>query len=186
MRMICRTPVVLALLASLLLLCGNCGGRYGEKRDAAESVTIAGKLSLRGSQPFSVLFLDGEDGKQYVIQSSTLLDELKHLHGMDVMLEGSISSKPHYGVPVLVVKAYKLLALPGGEMPFIGVILVQEDECYLRQDTGASWLIRGEFEGTLASFPGAKVWVIGEKTAGEVPGIQVTGYGMIAPAPTGD
>lgn len=146
-----------------------------------EPVEVAGTLSLRGSSPFPLLLLEAQGGDVYAVQSSSILSELKSLSGMEVSITGFLVEEEGGSPPVLVALTYRLLPLPGGEVPLVGKVRLAEGGCFLETEAGGSWQITGEFAVIFRELPGAKVWVIGETSdAGEEHGtIRVVGYGLI-------
>jgi hypothetical protein len=173
---------ILAVSVLLLILSGlsGCGGKYGNENNSIVAVEVSGTLSLRGSQPYPILLLETGDGGEYLLRSPDKLDELKNLKGMRVILTGTTPKHSSVTIPVLSVENYSLLPLPGGEEPLVGTLAVADERCVLRIEKETLLMITGEFERVLSGFPGAKVWVIGERgTDGE---LRVTGYGIIVPS----
>ncbi|UCH84981.1 MAG: hypothetical protein JSW50_04630 [Candidatus Latescibacterota bacterium] len=169
---------------------GGCGGSKGQKNggdDAAnKEVVVEGRVSLRGSTPFTLLLLEAKDGKHYMIESSRVAEELKRLEGMDLVVTAKVLPEVQGETPALSVKRYDLLPLPTGERPIIGVVYSQgRDGVYLRARDEVLWLIKGDFGPVLASYGGATVWVVGDRLRQSSPmdrdlkEIFVTQYGVI-------
>lgn len=159
----------------------GCGSKYSDRHTGVTAVEVSGTISLRGSQPYPVLLLVADDGSEYLLRSEALADELKNLKGMNVSLRGTVPENSSVKIPVLTVDSYRLLPLEGGEEPVVGTVGIEENECLLIVDDDTRLTIVGEFSDVLSAFPGATVWVIGERP--DEATMRVTGYGIILPAP---
>ena len=183
--------LTLILLLSTVLATGcGCGGGKSQKGDSdakpQDDVVVDGKISMRGSTPFTLLLLEGKDGTNYMIESSRVAEELKQLDGMDVTVTAKILPQIEGDTPALSVKYYDLLPLPTGERPIIGVIFSSSpDQVYLRGNDGTNWLIKGDFQSVLIGYATSKVWVVGDRLQPsasldhQVRDIYVTQYGVI-------
>lgn len=182
-----------AVLLTTAAAGGGCGGKKSRKAEplggakAGDRVAVEGTLSLRGNMPHPLLVLERGDGGVVVIQSSELQDELAVLSGMRVEIEGKVLPSIEDETPVVNAHGYRLLALPSGEVPFVGTLRLVEDACVLEATDGKRYWVRGEFAAVLKDFDGAKIWVVGttgdaalpEKPEGTVP-LWVTGYGVLS------
>lgn len=173
-----RYAVFVCFFVLILGLVPGCGGKYNEANNDTVKIEVAGTLSLRGGQPYPILLLETADGAEYLLRSALLLDELKNLKGLRAMLRGTTLAHPSVTIPVLAVDSYRLLPFAGGEEPLVGTLEIAEERCVLCIDDDIRLTIVGEFERVLDAFPGAKIWVIGERPDGK--SIRVTGYGIIA------
>jgi hypothetical protein len=164
--------------------CGGSKGQNGHGGAEGDILVVQGKVSSRGSTPFSLLMLEAREGKLYVIEPSQVADELRSLDGMDVSIRARVvpqAEDEHLAIDVI---DYELLRLPSGEVPIVG---------YIRQggmieDTNLIiWVIDGDFQDLLSSFVGSKVWVVGvpmqsiDRPEGTYRVLLVTEYGMIRP-----
>jgi hypothetical protein len=184
--------VVLAAAVSLLLVAG-CGGYRGQKETSAaaavvgEPVQVEGVLSMRGSTPHTTLVLEIGKDEVVMIHSKTIQAELNSLSGMRVAIEGESLPSIDGETPLINALRYRLLRLPSGELPVVGVVSVVGERCLLEATDGRRYWIRGDFTGLISDFDGAKIWVIGalgdpavpDKPKGTVP-YWVTGYGVLA------
>lgn len=172
---------------------GGCTGKKAkrsallERVEAGDVVAVEGTLSLRGGMPHPLLVLETENEGALVIHSGDLHGELKRLAGMKVSIEGTVLPSVDGEAPVIDPVSYKLLALPSGDVPIVGVLTVVGDECVLDAADGTRYWIRGEFTELIRDFVDARIWVVGttgdaalpEKPEGTVP-IWVTGYGVLS------
>ena len=179
--------VILLLFVGLVVGCGGGKSQNGEgSGEKQEDVVVDGKISMRGSTPFTLLLLEGKDGTNYMIESSRVADELKQLDGMDVTVTAKVLPQIEGETPALSVRYYDLLPLPTGERPIIGVIYTSPpDYVYLRGTDDTNWLIKGDFQSVLMGYATSKVWVVGDKlqpsasNARNIREIYVTQYGVI-------
>jgi len=185
------TVVALALTATVAA--GGCGGNKTKKEaglgeaGVGDLVSVAGTLSLRGSTPHTILMLELADGAVVVVQSSKLQDELRMLSGMKVSIEGKVLPSIDSESPLVEAQSYELLALPSGEVPLVGTVVLRDGQCVLETADDKLYWIRGDFAEVLKGYEGAKVWVVGtvgdaalpEKPEGSVP-MRVTGYGVLS------
>jgi hypothetical protein len=186
-------PAVIALALMVAFTSVGCGGNKTKKAtslgdaDVGDLVTVAGTLSLRGSTPHTVLMLEMSDGGVVVIQSGTLQEELRSLAGMNLSIVGKVLPSIDSESPLVDAQSYELLALPSGEVPLVGTVLLRDGQCVLETADERLFWIRGDFVDVLKGYEGAKVWVVGtvgdaalpEKPEGSVP-MQVTGYGVLS------
>ena len=184
---------VVALAVTAAVTSAGCGGNKTKKAtslgdaDVGDWVKVAGTLSMRGSTPHTILMLEIADGGVVVIQSSKLQDELRTLAGMKVSVEGKVLPSIDSESPRVDAQSYELLALPSGEVPLVGTVLLRDGQCVLETADEKLYWIRGDFADVLKGYEGAKVWVVGtvgdaalpEKPEGSVP-MQVTGYGVLS------
>lgn len=177
-------PFVVMVAAITVALCG-CGGSSGQggSRSVDEFVVVRGKLTELGGTPFSLLALETQSGKVYMIEQSSLAEELRTLTEMEVSVRGKVL-RDSADEPALDVISYDLLALPSGEVPIVGVIRSGG----LIEDTNlVTWVIQGDFETLLQTFVGAKVWIVGvpmqsvDRPDATYRAILVTEYGVIRP-----
>jgi hypothetical protein len=180
-RLDCSSILFLVLIPFVF---GNgCGKQYRDAPSSAANVELSGMLSLRGSQPFPMLILEERGGKDYLLRSSSLLEELKRLSGMAVVLTGVTPAGTQAPLPVMEVESYRLLPLPGGEQPVVGRIHARDEGCFIEREDGTEMRIAGEFEPVLKQYADAKIWVIGEILDGDTKAFIVKGYGVIVPPP---
>lgn len=188
-------PTILRIAAVILaLLAAGCGGQAssdgsGEVDAGNRTVDVTGKLSRRGSTPFSLMLLQSSDGTTYMIQSTRIGDELRSLDGMEVAVTGVLVPNEEE-VQVLSVMSYDLLRVPSGERPVVGVVFSDArasagTPVWLVDRNNVYWSMRGDFEDVLKEFVGAKIWVTGVvqrsvNTGGaSVRSIFVTEYGVL-------
>ena len=177
----------LCLLA--LAVVWGCGGSAGGKRQsgsAGDTVYIEGKVSLRGSLPFALLLLEGNDGQVYMIDASPKADELKHLQDMPVGVTAKILPEVKGDAPALSVSAYELLPLATGERPVVGIVVTASpDQVAIMAEDDSVWVIEGEFETVFFGLEGAKIWIVGDRrvsvntSGGNLRTILVKEYGII-------
>jgi hypothetical protein len=151
---------VLAVALMVLLSAWGCGGTkgQGDGGDVGKIVAVNGRISTRGSTPFSVVMLEAADQKTYIIEQSPLADELRSLDGMEVFVRASVITRPEDQGPTLDVISYDLRALPSGDIPIVGYI---RPGGFLEDDSMIIWKLDGDFAEILRTFVGAKVWVVG-------------------------
>ena len=194
-RMSNRTVQAGLILGTALMLAGfsGCGGKKTQKEMPAgaaavgELVQAEGTLSVRGSTPHTTLVLEVNDEEVIIVESKTIQEELKSLSGMRVAVEGESMPSIDGETPLINVLRYRLLRLPSGELPVVGVLSVVDDKCILESPDGKRYWIRGDFTGVISDFDGAKIWIIGtlgdaalpDKPEGTVP-YWVTGYGVLS------
>ncbi len=152
------------------LLAAGCGGQAsgdgGRDVDVGTiTVDVRGKLSRRGSTPFSLMLLQSSDGTTFMIQSTRIGDELRNLDGMEVAVTGVLVPNDE-DVQVLSVMSYDLLRVPSGERPVVGLVFSDarasaQTPVWLVDRNDVYWSLRGDFEDILKEFVGAKVWVTG-------------------------
>lgn len=180
-----------AVLLSLSLV--GCGGNKAKKESSAaaaavgEPVQVEGMLSLRGSTPYTTLLLEVGEDEVILIQSKTIQAELNNLSGMKVLIEGESMPSLDGETPVINALRYRMLRLPSGELPILGVVSVVNDLCFLDATDGKRYWIRGDFTGVISDFTGAKIWMIGalgDSTSPDKPQdttpYWVTGYGVLS------
>lgn len=178
----------IAVTFATSLLTTGCGGRQGQAGDSGgidDGIVITnGKISTRGSTPFSLVMLEATDGTLYFVQSSVLGDELRSLVGMDVSVTGRVLPSDDVENPTIDVISYELLALPSGEVPIVGIV---RPGGWIEDNNMVQWILEGDFAGVLRTFVGAKVWVVGVNQRWEnrkdsvARVILVTEYGVIRP-----
>jgi len=186
-------PVAIALAVMAAVASAGCGGNKTKKATSlgdagvGDLITVAGTLSLRGSTPHTILMLEMSDGGVVVIQSNELQEELRTLAGMNLSIEGKVLPSIDSESPLVDAQSYELLALPSGEVPLVGMVLLRDGQCVLETADEKLYWIRGDFADVLKGYEGAKVWVVGtvgdaalpEKPEGSVP-MRVTGYGVLS------
>lgn len=178
-----RNRLIAAVFILLpLAFWSGCGKHYTDEAGASASVELSGTLSLRGGHPAPMLLLEERGGKEYLLRSSSLYEELKRLSGMAVALKGVTPVGTKAPFPVLDVESYRLMPLPGGEQPVTGLVRLRDSGCFIETEDGNELRVAGEFESVLMQYPGAKIWVIGEARAGETGMFDVKGYGIIVPS----
>ena len=184
---------VVALAVMGAVTSAGCGGNKTKKStglgdaDVGDWVKVAGTLSMRGSTPHTILMLEMDGGGVVVIQSSKLQEELRTLAGMKLSIEGKVLPSIDGESPFVDAQSYELLALPSGEVPLVGTVLLRDGQCVLETADEKLYWIRGDFADVLMGYEGAKVWVVGtvgdaalpEKPEGSVP-MRVTGYGVLS------
>jgi hypothetical protein len=162
----------------------GCGGSKGHGGSAGDTVHVEGKISLRGNLPFALLLLEGKDGVIYMIDTSPIAEELKHLSEMHVRVK--VLPEVKGDAPALSVAAYELLPLSTGERPIVGIVVATSpDAVAIRAEDGATWWVEGEFKPVLMAYQGAKIWIVGDRQIavnsdrGDMRTIMVTEYGII-------
>ena len=178
--------VFLVILSAVIW---GCGGSAGGKRDGEsgdETIYVEGKVSLRGSEPFPILLLEGRDGRVYMIGPSPLADEVKRLQDLPIGVTAKILPDIRGENPALAVEEYELLPLPTGERPVVGIVVAASlDGVTMRAEDGSIWLLEGDFQTVFLGMEGAKIWVVGHRnfsvnTGGDdIRSILVTEYGVI-------
>ena len=152
------------------------------------AVRLEGELSLRGSTPFPTLVLETSTGAAVTIdsRSSEIQHELKGLASMRVAVEGTVVTSTDPTLTRLDATGYDLLPLPGGEVPIVGTLAIEADQCVLTAKDGTRYWIRGDLIGAIREYDGARIWVVGtatDTTAPERPKqctpFTPTGYGVI-------
>jgi hypothetical protein len=102
----------------------GCGGSKGQGGGSGEGIVVVnGKVSSRGSTPFSLLMFEASDGKTYTIVATPLAEELRSLIGMDLSIRARVVPQVNDDNPTLDLISYDLRALPSGEIPIVGYIL---------------------------------------------------------------
>jgi hypothetical protein len=186
-----RKSMIAVALVFFVFGCGGTKSRKALSLDTAKTgdiVTVEGRLSLRGSTPFPMLMLEIENSAVVLVESATLQAELKTLSGMDVSVEGVVLPSLDNETRALNVESYELLPLPSGDLPMVGTILIENDQCVLATWENKRYWIRGDFADVFRDFEGAKVWVagtIGEYALPEQPPdslpFKVIQYGVLSP-----
>jgi len=171
-----------ALLAAVVVIA--CDGKTRGRPREGDQMKLTGTLSLRGSQPFPTLVVETDDGGAVVVQSQTIQEELRELAGMRVSIDGKALAPIDGKTPVVNALSYELLALPGGEVPVVGLVVLQGDRCVVEGADGRRYWVVGDLAGIIRDFEGAKVWVAGTPVADEAAGdlipLRVTGYGVLS------
>lgn len=178
--------VILAVLGGVALVLAGCAGSKESKQDV---VTARGRVSNRGSTPFSLVMFETTDGRSYVLQSSAIVEELARLEGMDVEVTGIVRPDLEGDTPLFVAEDYDLLPLSSGERPVIGVINVTSNGIdryvVLVDRNDVRWIVEGTFAEVLAGFEGSKVWIAGVVKSNVTHGggtfkmLEVSEYGVI-------
>ncbi len=185
--------VTIAAAALVLFCAAGCGGKKAQEGTSAaeaavgELVKVEGTLSLRGSMPHATLVLEMDEDQIVLIDSKTIQEELKSLSGMRVALEGEAMPSIDGETPLINALRYRMLRLPSGELPVVGMLKVVGDRCILEGADGKRYWIKGDFTGVIKDFNGAKIWVIGalgdaalpDKPEGTI-AYWVTGYGVLS------
>ena len=187
-----RTPRAARLAVALAITCAalGCGGRRAADGTAfviGEPVEVQGTVSIRGSSPLPMVYLERDDDGPVIINSKTIQGELRSLSGMRVLVQGDVLRSLDGNTLTIDVKRYTLLPLPSGDVPVVGVVSVENDQCVLTTRDGIRLWLRGELVGVLRGYDAAKVWVTGalgdaslpERPTGSVP-FWVVGYGVLA------
>ena len=190
------------VLGSLLLVaaCDGCGGGRVKVAgdfsgiEEGQRVSVDGVLSLRGSTPFASLVL--ETGNETVVtvdsQDDALLTELRGLLEMHVTLDATMLVPLTPGSPRINATGYKLLPLPTGEVPIVGILSLEDNQCVLVTRDGKRYWIRGDLTGAIREYDGARIWIVGARADTDAPGrpkkstpFTPSGYGVLdeAPAP---
>ncbi|HEX5131246.1 MAG TPA: hypothetical protein VFX92_02035 [Candidatus Krumholzibacteria bacterium] len=188
----------LGFLALLLTAaCDGCGGSGVQVIDDPEGVrvgqrvSVGGLLSLRGSTPFTTLVVELESGTAVTVtcEDPALMSELRGLVGLHCQVEGTVLTPLTPGTMSIEASRYELLPLPTGELPIAGIMQLEDGECVLTATNGKRYWIRGELAGVIREYPGARLWIVGERADTDAPGPRhttpfvVTGYGVIDEAP---
>jgi hypothetical protein len=159
--------VVLAIALVGLWGCGGSKSRNGDDSTPGDTVYVKGKISLRGSTPFELLLLEGDDGVYYMIDSSPLALELKRLEDMMVGVNAMVLPQVKGDAPALSVQSYELLPLATGERPIVGIVgSGLGDTVLIRGEDGRDYVVEGDFKDLFSSYMGAKVWIVGEPRFG--------------------
>ena len=185
--------LMVAAVALMLVYPVGCGGKKTQKETSAETavvgelVRVEGTLSIRGSTPHTTLVLETGDDEVVLIESKTIQEELKSLSGMRVAVEGESMPSIDGETPIINALRYRMLRLPSGELPVVGMLRVVGERCILDGADGKRYWIRGDFAGVIKDFDGSKIWVIGalgdaalpDRPEGTIP-YWVTGYGVLS------
>ncbi|MDH4037596.1 MAG: hypothetical protein OEX18_04700 [Candidatus Krumholzibacteria bacterium] len=190
------------VLASLLVVaaCDGCGGGRVKVAgdfsgiEEGQRVSVDGVLSLRGSTPFASLVLETGDETVLTIDSrdDALMTELRGLLEMRVTLDGTMLAPLVPGSPRIDATGYQLLPLPTGEVPIVGILALEDNQCVLVAKDGKRYWIRGDLTGAIREYEGARIWIVGARADTDAPGrpkkstpFTPTGYGVLdeAPAP---
>jgi hypothetical protein len=186
-----RGMIVMLLGAVLLHGCGGKSARAVNDLNGiadGEFVRLEGELSLRGSTPFPTLVLETPTGAAVTVdsRSSEIQHELKGLVSMRVAVEGNVVTSTDPTLSRLDAVGYDLLPLPGGEVPIVGTLRIEADQCVLTAKDGTRYWMRGDLVGVIREYDGARIWVVGtatDTTAAERPKQSTpftpTGYGVI-------
>jgi len=184
---LCRSKsliVACALLVTAALGCGG-GGHRTQRMPAGKSgqIVVQGTVTLRGTTPFQLLFLETGQGEAYMVQASPVADELERLSGMSVAITGELLPVVPGEPPVVAPTSYEMLPLVSGDQPIVGEIGLDGGECVLHTTDGKTLLVTGEFASLLNQLEGAKVWVVGTvtKKGRSARSISVVGYQVIRP-----
>lgn len=175
--------------ALLALLVVGCGGKASTQGPAG-TIVIEGTISLRGSTPKPMVFIETKEGVEMSVRGEDdLLAELQGLSGFPVAIRGHVK-KPDDRVPSLEALRYELLRLPSGERPVIGMLSVEGSWLVLVAPDGSRYWIRGDLVGAIREYDGAKVWVVGslgdaamQTQPRDSIAYWVTGYGVLRDAP---
>ncbi len=175
---------MIALAFPGLLGCGGSKGQNGDGGAEGDILVARGIVSSRGGTPFSLLVLETTAGKLYLIEPSRVADELRSLDGMEVSVRAKIlpqAEDEHLAIDVI---DYDLLALSSGEIPIVGYIrpggMIEDTNMVI-------WILDGDFKDVLATFVGAKLWVVGvsmqsiDRPEATYRVLLVTEYGVIRP-----
>lgn len=185
----------LSVLLVLVFLMGTgvgagCGGGKSLDQKREDPVLLKGRVSRRGSTPFTMTMLRTADRRLFEILPADVSDELASLDGMDVEVEGLIV-QGRGDVDQVVVDRYDLLPFPSGERPIIGFLrryVFDRDVDFTTKVlvidmNGTRWIIEGSFKEVLADYEGSKVWVVGLRTVPPLPAqphiLHVSEYGII-------
>lgn len=194
MRVRMRSMTAMATLVAVLALCGGCGGKSARAVNdlngipEGDLVLIEGELTLHGSTPFPTLVIETSTGASVTIDSrdSEVQHELKGLASMRVTVEGTVLAGVDRTSSRLDVVRYELLPLPGGEIPMVGVLSIEDTQCVLTAKGGTRYWIRGDLADVIREYDGARVWVVGIIADTTAPGrpkkatpFTPTGYGVI-------
>lgn len=190
------------VLASLLVVaaCDGCGG--GRKAgdvggiEVGERVSVDGVLALHGSTPFTTLVLETNDGAVLTIDGDddALMTELRGLVGLPCEVDGRVAPPLTPGSVRIAPTGYRLLPLPTGELPIVGVLSIEgtpgDGECVLATKDGKRYWIRGDLAGAIREYAGARVWIVGNRADTDAPNrpkkstpFTPTGYGVLDEAP---
>ena len=179
--------VALGVVAVTLPGVLGCGGSKGQNGDggAEGNILVAqGRISSRGGTPFSLLVLESTAGKLYVIEPSYVADELRSLDGMEVSLRARVLPQAEDEYLAIDVIDYELLVLASGERPIVGYI---RPGGMIEDTNGVVWILDGDFKDVIATFIGAKLWVVGvsmqtiDRPVATYRVLLVTEYGVIRP-----
>jgi len=183
--------IVVLVGAALLYGCGGKSARAVNDLNGiadGEFVRLEGELTLRGSTPFPTLVLETSTGAAVTIdsRSSEIQHELKGLLSMRVAVEGTVVTSTDPTLSRLDAASYDLLPLPGGEIPIVGTLTIEIDQCVLTAKDGTRYWICGDLVGAIREYDGARIWVVGataDTTAAQRPKQSTpftpTGYGVI-------
>jgi len=183
--------IVMLLGAALLYGCGGKSARAVNDLNGiadGEFVRLEGELTLRGSTPFPTLVLATSTGAAVTVdsRSSEIQHELKGLVSMRVAVEGTVVTSTDPTLSRLDAAGYDLLPLPGGEVPIVGTLTIEADQCVLTVKDGTRYWICGDLVGAIREYDGARIWVVGaatDTTAAQRPKqttpFTPTGYGVI-------
>lgn len=168
----------------LLILSVSCA-KSPPVKTVEEPLVLEGEVTVAGSHPFDKrIILVDENGVFWMLQCGRFEVEIMNLTGNRIKVSGSppAESLPD---PVLIVENYEMLPVEGMN-PVTGTLTLEGDMLFLEHSTtGARVVIEGKLRDALKLFDGMKIWIIGVESPGEGKGeasVEVTGYGILAPA----
>lgn len=153
-----------------------------------ERVQVEGTLSMRGSTPFTIMVLEvpGAPEITLVPHDADIGRQLQSFDGLRVALEGAVVPRLDPGVPRLDVDRCRLLAVPGGDQPVVGMLTMENGACVLSTDDGKRYWMVGNLAPALCQHAGSRVWITGKKAKRgegtrprESTAFTPTGYGVI-------
>jgi len=185
---------VLLLVVAVMMVATGCGPKemfhdVGRAR-AGDGVVLEGKLTLRGSTPHPLVVLQVKDGDGVLLESDRFRRDFESLGDLRIRVVGTFAGRLN-GMPSVTVSHYRLLALPGGDVPVVGILRVESNHVVLELPDKRRFWIVGDLAGVIREYVGARLWVAGRRVTelsdsapqGTVP-LRATGYGVIDEAPS--
>jgi hypothetical protein len=160
--------------------------------EVGQHVSVDGVLSLRGSTPFTTLVVQMENGTVVAIDSDddAMMTELRGLTGLTCEVRGKVVTPMTPGTAEIKATSYEVLPLPTGELPIVGLLSSEGDQCVLTTTKGKRYWIRGKLAGAIREYIGARIWIVGDRTDTDAPDrprkstpFTPTGYGVLDEAP---
>lgn len=172
-----RIQRVIAVVAGGLVMaaCSNRNTETGDMPEASGMAggqgameTVEGTVMLTGSEPAVMVTLRAEEGGS-VNLTGDLRDELARLSGARVEVHGSMQTS---GRRTMNVAGYRVVSV-NGETPYVGVLVSRDGGIWLDGDQPVRLV---DVMADLREQLGAKVWVVGPRTAD---GVRPQSYGVI-------
>jgi hypothetical protein len=170
-----KLPLSIAVLAACLSLAA-CGGRNAETEGMPQAglggqgamEMLEGTVMLTGSEPVVMVTLRASQGGS-VNLTGALRDELARLSGARIEVHGTTRSE---GRRTMEVMEYRVTSV-NGETPYVGVLVRRDGGIWIDGEQPVRLV---DVTSDLRSQIGAKIWVVGPRTAD---GVRPQSYGVI-------